>query len=134
MSFHTKVCFPIVFFYRTPFVSFRLIPMETTNAGLLLLDEPTTDIPDFHVILSIDEQQTLKSTTLPSTTDYYHLFNEHYQNLFSTLAILIRASNLLTYVFIFTIIIFILLLIFFLYVLCYHYHIRSKRRTSSLVI
>lgn len=122
-------------FLRLKFFFFlRLIPVESTSSSPVRLDEPTTDIPDFHVILSIDEQQTLKSTTESSHTDYYLLFNEHYKNLFSTLTILIRASNLLTYVFIFTIIIFILLLIFFLYVLCYHYHTRSKRRTSSLVI
>ena len=108
--------------------------MESTSP--VLYEEPTTNVPDFHVILSVDEESNLRTTTMSisSTQDYYLLFNEHYKNLLSTLAVLIRASNLLPYIFIFTLIIFILLMIFFIYVLCYHYQTRSKRRSSSLVL
>jgi hypothetical protein len=104
-------------------ISFRLIPIDNT-----------TDIPDFHVVLSIDQpQQPIKTTTVAHLPDYYLLFNEHYRNILSTLAILTRASNLITFIFIFIIIILILLIIFFIYTLCYHYHVRSTRKSSLLI-
>ncbi len=108
---------------------FRLKPIEIDH-----FDDNTTNISDFHVILSIDEQQTIETTTIVTRfPDYYGLFNEHYRKILSTLTIITRTSNLMTFIFIFTVIILILLIIFFIYTLCYHYHTRSIRKSSLLI-
>jgi hypothetical protein len=90
-----------------------------------------TDLPDYNVVLSIDNHQPIETTT--RHYDYPLLFNEHYQKILSILAVITRASSLITFIFIFTIIILILLIILFIYVLCYHNHIRSIRKSSLLI-
>ena len=92
--------------------------------------ENTTTIPDFHVVLQIDQETTIPMTTLPS---YVLSFDAHYKQILSTLNIIVRTSSLLTYIFIFTLISLVLLVIFFLYILCYHYHMRTKRKSSLLI-
>jgi len=110
-----------------------LIPNDTNyNLQVDDFDDNTTNIPDFHVILSIDQQQPLETTTT-RIPDYYLLFDERYKKILSTLTVITRASNLITFIFIFTIITLILLIIFFIYILCYHHHIRSNQKSSLLI-
>ncbi|CAF1128760.1 unnamed protein product [Adineta steineri] len=91
-------------------------------------NDNTTNIPDFHVILSIDQQKPIETTT--QLYDNYSLFDEHYRKIISIIG---RAANLITYIFIFTTIILTLLIIFFIYILCYHYHIRLIRKASLTI-
>ncbi|CAF4612909.1 unnamed protein product [Rotaria sp. Silwood1] len=91
----------------------NLIPTETHHElQVEIFDDTTTHIPDFNVILSVDEQQTIESTTL--FTDYHSILDEHHRKLLSTLVIIRKNWNLLIYIFIFTIVILILLIIFFI--------------------
>ncbi|CAF1156217.1 unnamed protein product [Rotaria sordida] len=110
----------------------NLIPIETTRElQVEIFDSTTTHISDFNVILSVDEQQTIESTT--RFANYHLIFDENYRKILSTLLIIRTKSNLLIYIFIFTIITLILLIIFFIYILCYHYHHRSNRQSSLLI-
>jgi len=96
-------------------------------------DNNTTTIPDFHVILSIDQQKLIETTTTTQFYDYHLLFDEHYRKVLSILTIIRNTANLITYIFIFTTIILILLVIFFVYVLCYDSRTRTLRRSSLLI-
>ncbi|UJR10505.1 hypothetical protein I4U23_014708 [Adineta vaga] len=91
-------------------------------------DENSTEIPDFHVVLSIDQEKILETTT--HVSEYQLLFDEHYQKILLAIR---RATHLITYIFIFTAIILILLIIFFIYILCYHFHHRVIQRSSLLI-
>ncbi len=95
-------------------------------------DNNTTTIPDFHVILSIDQQKPIETTTT-QFYDYHLLFDEHYRKVLSILTIIRNTANLIIYIFIFTTIILILLVIFFVYVLCYDSRTRTIRRSSLLI-
>lgn len=97
-------------------------------------DENTTTLPDYHVVLQIDQNKPIATTTIADhLPDYYLLFNEHLKQILSALTVTLRASHLLMYTFIFTLISLILLILFFLYILCYHYHTRTKRKSLLLI-
>ncbi len=73
----------IPFFFSN--ICFRSIPIDTDhNLQIDDFDDNTTSIPDFHVILSIDQQKTIETTTI-RTPDYHLLFNEHYRKIISSL-------------------------------------------------
>ncbi|CAF1316042.1 unnamed protein product [Adineta ricciae] len=91
-------------------------------------NDNTTEIPDFHVVLSIDQEKPIETTT--ALSEYQLLFDEHYQKI---LIAIWRATHLLKYVFIFTTIILILLTIFCIYILCYHFRHRVIQRSSLLI-
>jgi len=136
-DFFPKLVFQKKFFFFKK-IFFRSIPIDT-NQHLQVdnFDDNTTNVPDFHVVLSIDGQKSIETTTTMTTTaqlpDYHLLFNEHYQKILSALVIIKRTSNLITFIFIFTIIILVLLIIFFIYILCYHHHHRSIQKSSLLI-
>lgn len=120
---------------KTKTFCYRLKHIDT-NPDLedeLYDDNNTTTIPDFHVILSIDQQKLIETTTTTQFYDYHLLFDEHYQKVLSILTIIRNTANLITYIFIFTTIILILLVIFFVYVLCYDSRTRTIRRSSLLI-
>jgi hypothetical protein len=97
------------------------------------------DLPDFHVILSIDEQRTTTMNSLNSVSlvesDTSRATPIHDQltlesKLTSILSIFTSFTQLLISVLVCAIMILIVIVIFFLYVLCYHYHFRSNSRLS----
>ena len=120
----------------------RVQTSDTTTAlEVEVLDDQPTTIPDFNVVLSIDEHRVASATSSPTTivtsfkpeyprtipTDFYLLFDEYNRKLTFIVTILTNFSHLIVLILIFTITLLILIVIFFLYILCYHYHFRSIR-------
>jgi hypothetical protein len=114
------------------FVLFRSVPKDTFEE----FDENFTQIPDFNVVLSIDERNltTTSTTTMMTITtfDYRAFFDQFDDKLSAILSIITSFSQLLVLMLIFSILTLILIVILFLYILCYHYHARSPgtSRTS----
>jgi hypothetical protein len=122
---------PKTFFIQSAKCEFYTNQLQSANTNLpvqVIDDLTTTNIPDFHVILSIDHGPNL---TTPSTSYHYIFLEGNYRQILSSLARSTSNSILLKFTFIFLIIILILLIVFFLYMLCYHYHNRSRLLLST---
>ena len=114
----------------------RSMPKDTFEE----FDDNFTQIPDFNVVLSIDERNFTTILTTTSTTtmmtittfDYRTFFDQFDDKLSAILSIITSFSQLLVLMLIFSILTLILIIILFLYILCYHYHARSPgtSRTS----
>ena len=121
----------------------RLIPFATrsNSAEAQVTHTNLTTLPDFKVVLSIDETRVNLSETTPLpheierfiSLDYYLLLEEHYRKLATVVTLLTGFSHLLTIVFILCSLILIFLVIFFLYTLCHHLQHRAARRSPSLI-
>ena len=131
-------------FTKIIFLLFRLnhVDEDLQFRDKSLLTTTSSSIPDFNIILSINDDQTTTTTSMPeqnlthfNSTPYHHHYLSLEENSRQILASLARATKnsiLIKLTFIFLIIILIILIIFFVYMLCYHYHIRL--RTSSSLI
>ena len=116
---------------------------------LQIIDDNQTQIPDFNVILAINEQNitpklattTTTTATMITTTsvekpqaiavDYSPFFEEIDRKISSILTTITSFSHILVLMLIFTIMTLILIIILFLYILCYHYHSRSIRASRT---
>ena len=84
-------------------------------------------------ILSIDNSTitiSLPINEIQSNRDPYHLIEENFHQILTSLSHSNRYSILLKLIFIFLILILLVLILFFVYMLCYHYRQRSR---SSLI-
>jgi len=118
--------------------------LQVHVADEIILTTPDDNLPDFNLVLSIDQEQRTTTECYNSTQNinllttetvsYYRdylLLEKTYREMFASAIRSIPNPILLKLIFIFLVLILILLILFFLYMIYYHDHIRL--RSSSLI-